>query len=340
MIAATTGVSVSATDPLVLVMGRVQVIGDGKVRVGFPGVSIRLAFEGSGAIMTASCSTGDCIVACTVDGVPKGNLRLAAGENQLSLASGLAPGRHQIDLIRQTETWLGVMTVEGFTLSVGAHLAAPEPWPQRRLLFIGDSVTCGEAARRTAACITDKAATWDAAGSYGMLLGKALGASVHLVSYGGKGLIRDWQGKRDDLNAPQFFELATPEPKAARWNHQAYVPDGVFISLGTNDFNHSAGAPPDASEFVSAYESFVKRILELYPKTKVFITEGAILNGGDKATLRSIIEQSIQSVANERVSYLPSTYYPGDSCNAHPTGEQHRAMAKDFEPKLRAQLGW
>lgn len=339
MNAADTAVFVAATDPLVLVMGRVQVTGDGKLRVGFPGVSMRLAFEGSGATMTASCS-GDCVVKTTVDGVSKGDLRLAAGKNYLSLASGLAPGRHQIELIRQTETWLGVMTVEGFTLSIGARLVAPEAWPRRRLLFIGDSVTCGEAARRTAACITDKAATWDAAGSYGMLLGKALGASVHLVSYGGKGLIRDWQGKRDGLNAPQFFELATPEPKSVPWNHQSYVPDAVFISLGTNDFNRSSGAPPEASEFVSVYESFVKRILELYPKTKVFITEGAILNGQDKATLCSIIEHSIQRVANENVSYLPSTHYPGDACNAHPTGEQHREMATDFAPLLRAQLGW
>jgi len=84
----------------------------------------------------------------------------------------------------------------------------------------------------------------------------------------------------------------------------------------------------------------VKRILELYPKTKVFITEGAILNGEDKATLRGIIERSVQRVANESVTYLPSTHYPGDSCNAHPTGEQHREMAKDFEPILRAKLAW
>ena len=333
-------VSVPATDPRVLVMGRVQVTADGKLRAGFPGVSIRLAFEGSGASLHATCNSADCFLATEVDGVSQGNLRLANGENHLALASGLAPGHHQIELIRQTETWLGVMTLDGFLLSQGARLVAPEPWPQRRLLFIGDSVTCGEAARRTTECTTDKASTCDAAGSYGMLLGKALGASVHLVSYGGRGLIRDWEGKRDSLNAPQFFELATPEPDAAQWDHKTYVPDAVFISLGTNDFNRAAGAAPEAAEFVPAYERFVNRIVDLYPKTRVFMTEGAILNGQEKETLRGFIQQTIQRVANGKVSYLPSTHYPGDSRNAHPTGEQHRQMAKDFEPLLRAELGW
>ena len=114
----------------------------------------------------------------------------------------------------------------------------------------------------------------------------------------------------------------------------------MFISLGTNDLSHSAGAAPEASDFVLAYERFVNHIVDLYPKTRVFLTEGAILNGKEKETLRDFIQQTIQRFANGRVTYLPSIHYPGDSCNAHPTGEQHRQMAEDFEPLLRAQMGW
>jgi hypothetical protein len=47
-----------------------------------------------------------------------------------------------------------------------------------------------------------------------MRLARALDAQVHLVSYGGRGLLRDWQGKTDVLNAPQFFQLTIAEETA------------------------------------------------------------------------------------------------------------------------------
>jgi hypothetical protein len=202
-------------------------------------------------------------------------------------------------------------------------------------------VTCGEAARRSKDCPpADKAATWDAAHSYGMLLGKSLNSMVHLISYGGKGLIRDWQGRRDVLNAPQFFELALAEDSAPKWAHETYVPDAIFISLGTNDFSRSAGTMPETAQYVTAYLSLLKRITALYPATKIFLTEGAILNGAEKAMLRRYIEETVAAFANPKVLYLPSVCYPGDPCNAHPTGEQHQQMAKDFEPLIRTALGW
>jgi hypothetical protein len=40
------------------------------------------------------------------------------------------------------------------------------------------------------------------------------------------------------------------------------------------------------------------------------------------------------------VHVVPSNHYPGDAANAHPTGEQHAAMARDFEPVVRRVTGW
>jgi lysophospholipase L1-like esterase len=275
--------------------------------------------------------------------------RLAEGQADLPLTDALGPGIHQIEFLRQTETWLGVMTVEGFTLAPGAKLVTPTPWPERRLLFIGDSVTSGEAAGRDAACPKDKAATWNAAGSFGMLLGHALSAQVHLVSFGGRGLVRDWQGKTDQLNAPQFFELSVPEgqPKSRpdlAWGHQAYIPDAVFISLGTNDFNLALGDFPSEKDFIDTYVSFISRIKKLYPNAKLFLTEGAIVNDASgrpqKTTLRNCLEKTVAKINDPTVRVLPSNHYPGDHCDAHPTSSQHEQMAKDLEPHLRKALGW
>jgi len=168
------------------------------------------------------------------------------------------------------------------------------------------------------------------------------------VAYGGRGVIRDWRGKCDVLNAPQFFELAVadePGPAPA-WDHASYVPDGVVVSLGTNDFNLDIGRLPEREEFVSAYLRLVKAIRQRAPEAQILITEGAIVNDESdpvrepKTTLREYLDETVRRLADPRVRHVAAQHYPGDGCNPHPTREQHRLMARDLEPVLRATLGW
>ncbi len=63
--------------------------------------------------------------------------------------------------------------------------------------------------------------------------------------------MRDWQGRSDTLNAPQFFRLAIPDERLNPADLNAYVPDAVVVSLGTNDFNLSLGAFPTQERFRS-----------------------------------------------------------------------------------------
>src|SRR5690606_40119588 len=58
-------------------------------------------------------------------------------------------------------------------------------------------ISCGEAIERTAECKKDTS-WWNPRRSYGMLAAQALDAQVHLVCFGGRGLIRSWNGKTDE----------------------------------------------------------------------------------------------------------------------------------------------
>ena len=356
---------VRPSDARIAVMGRVDRADDNRWRVGFPGVTFRLAVDGPSLRMRGGCTTDNCRLDVTVDGGAPRIVRLArgAGDGDVLIADGLSPGVHRIELVQRTEAWQGIVLLRGFVTPHGRLVAAP-PWPQRRLLFIGDSVTCGEAIDRGDDCVIrhEPAAGANGGLSYGMLLARALSAQAQLVCYGGRGLIRDWRGRRDVPNGPQIFDLAVADDRPrAVWDHASYLPDVVVVSLGTNDFNLALGPFPEREEFVTAYVAFVRAIRARYPAAAIILTEGAIVSddqggdlsrarpgdasGGDgqrpqKTVLRAYLAETARRLADPRVQVYPSPHYPGDACNSHPTRDQHAALARDLEPVIRRAAGW
>jgi lysophospholipase L1-like esterase len=338
---------IPATDSRLAVMGRADAGDANRLRIGYPGVTLRVRFEGSSLGMRVMASTPNSHVGVFVDGGEARVMRLSQAEADATLAEGLGAGPHTVDVVHRTETWQGIVTVIGFRVAPGGRLLDPLPWPRRRMLFVGDSVTCGEGVDRTPDCKKDKFESSNAYLSYGMLLARALDAQCHLVSYGGRGLIRDWQGRRDVLNAPQFFDLALPdEATKPPWDHDAYIPDVVVVSLGTNDFNLEIGDFPDREEWIDAYVRFLRAIRLHYPDAHVFLTEGAIVKDLaetgrlQKTVLRQYIAGTAERLADPKVHFFESRHYPGDACDAHPTSAQHAAMAGDIEPIIRAAVGW
>lgn len=332
----------SATAPAVAYEGRVQAEPSGEVRLGFPGVTARLRFRGSRIELHAWASSDDACFDVAIDEGPAALLRLKAGEGTYRLANGLTADReHTLTLVRRTESWQGVCSMHGFAVPSGGEWLTPTMLPSRRLLFIGDSVTCGEMAGWTPDAVPSAIAHNNARCSYGMLLARRLGAQCHLVSYGGRGLIRDWRGIREIPNAPQFYEFALPDDPCVRWDHCRYVPDAVGIQLGTNDFNQGT---PDEDEFVNAYLEFLRKIRRDAPAAAIVVMESPILNddgkGPQRTTFRRYLDSVIRIAADNRVICASLRHCPGVPGNGHPTRAEHIGMADELEPVFRRVLGW
>lgn len=331
----------SADDPSVRWSGR-YVAQNNEVSFGYPSVSANLLITGGTLTMTAASSKGESWMAVQVDDKPPRRFQVSAEPTVYPLVEN-STQPHTVKVSHVGETWRGIVTVEGFNLSGGEFRAPPAP-PKRKLLVIGDSVTCGEGVYTPSEhhCENNPRQP-DSDNSYGMLLGKAFNAETQLVCYGGRGLIRSWNGNTDDLQAPQFFDLLIPEPGQPQADLQAFVPDIIVISLGTNDFSLGIGPLPEQEAFVNAYVGFTQRLLLLYPEAKIALTEGSIVNDGDperpqKTVLREYIAKTINRVDSPRLIQLESPYYPGDQCDAHPTGAQHKAMARALKAQLMPQI--
>src|SRR5512143_2545253 len=97
---------VPVSDPRVAVMGRADRPEPGRLRFGYPGVTLRVRFEGASLAMRASAETPHTRLGVIVDGGVARVLALRKGESDVVLAEGLGPGPHSVDVVHRSETWM------------------------------------------------------------------------------------------------------------------------------------------------------------------------------------------------------------------------------------------
>ena len=339
---------VSPRDPRFQYMGRFAFAGDAEAKLGFPGVTIRFVYRGPAPTILLGGSSAYCAFNLAVNGWEPVVIRLPEGRSELPLPSGPAPaGGWVVELTRRNENWQGVASFFGLSLPAGCELLAPPALPGRKLMFIGDSITCGEAIDRLPPELESTPRMANAPRSYGMLLGRQLKAQVHLVSCGGRGLTRDWQGIATGINAPQFFQLALPDEVTAKWDHSQYQPDAIVVALGQNDL--SSGFI-DEKVFTAAFANFLSDLRKVHPQAAVLFTESP-MRSEDPATedgrkrefqrrcLRTVIAAA-HAAGDTRVAFAPLHQYPGTPTNAHPVAFQHEQMAQELIGPLRELVGW
>jgi lysophospholipase L1-like esterase len=328
-------------------MGRIEEAPNGAVRLGYPGITALIHFTGTTLAWRVEATSAHCHFNVSIDNGTSRIVKAAAGRSTLVLAEGLSDGPHVARVVRRTESWPGTIAVEAVTTN--GRLLEPPALPERKLLFLGDSITCGAAIDHMPPDFPQDHLDCDAAGSFGMELGHRLSAQTHLVSYGGRGLVRDYQGWGRDktLIAPVMFERAMPDDASSAWDHQRYTPDAVVIGLGTNDF---ATGIPDEVEWVNAYDALLTRVRQVHPRALILITNSPMFSprtdNGDAARAAAIVHYLDEVITKrwyagdrsaEKVLYR---YQPGSSRNSHPARPQHQLMADDLESVLRARLGW
>ena len=338
---AATSSTVSPTDPRIQIIGRVDRSDPAHIRMQYPGVTLRFRFTGDLAAIQIASDSDDAYVTTTLEGAKPQIHRLKKGANEIPVsAADLGPGPHTVDVVKRNGSWQGITVFGGLRLGTGASLVAPPPLPSRKLLFIGDSVTCGEGIDNYPVCPGDVHRSANAYDVYGLVLGRRLDAQSELVCYGGRGVVRDYLGHRNVLNAPQFFHYAIPadDPaQAAKWVDDGWTPDAVVISLGTNDWNLQKTDPLTEEEFVSKYVGLVRDVRTHYPHAWIVLTQGSIVSD---PVLSQWVQETVKRSDDPRVVWFASRHFPGSTCDGHPDKPQQQQMADDFEVELRSLLGW
>ena len=181
-----------------------------------------------------------------------------------------------------------------------ALLPPPEP-KKRKMLFIGDSITCGYGTDSTS--LDTEFYTWeeDVTHAYAYLTAAHYDADYQIVSISGMGIVKSCRGQKE-REFPDFYCLAN-RSGAPDLDQSGFVPDVLVVNGGTND---SATVPPE--EFTPGVEAFLDTLRQKYPKAEIVWIYGAM---GDKYSqvMFPLFEKRAQT--DKKISFcLASSIYP------------------------------
>ncbi len=251
-----------------------------------------------------------------------------SGCDSVAFADGLADCEHTLRLLKLTESMEPLRVSEVQICGTEPALLCAPAQPTRRIEFIGDSITCGYGiwgARSTFIPFEE-----DPTSAYAFLSGERLGCDTRLISWSGRGIVRDCEGGLGD----RFFEFfVRSERGCGAHDFSLWQPDVVVINGGTNDT--SSGIVSDA-EFEDGVRELYRLVRSVYPRAEILFFYGAMGQRYDEA-YRRVVGELCKS--DSSVRYLPTAPLNADEgemgANGHPSVKCNQRLADELCATLR-----
>ena len=220
-------------------MGRICFDNPERPRFTYPGTQINAGFNGHQRPSVGQAQSG--YFMAQVDGAEPFKVALTGEQDSVvTIAAALPQGDHLLRLMYIIEGYDLKPDFRGLVLDAGARLLPPPPLPDRRIEFIGNSITCGYGNESTCANDPFEYATENHYLTYAQLTARALGAVAHVVARSGIGVYRSYGGPREGTPENVMtteYEYTNLYDHSEKWDFSRYQPQVVCINLGTNDLS-------------------------------------------------------------------------------------------------------
>jgi hypothetical protein len=303
-----------------------------------PGVYIKARFKGTECELLINDEelNGDThnYIEIAIDNEPPRRMQTSGKTNVIRVAQKLTNTVHTIIITKDTESGIGYLEFSGLKC---AQLLPPPAKPERKIEYIGDSITAG-AGMDLSVVPCDKGKWYDqhnAYMSYGALTSRALNAQWQITAVAGIGLIHSCCNM--NIVMPQVFDKVLMRQDSINWDFNKYRPDVVTICLGQND------GIQDSTVFCGAYVRLIHQVRRRYPQATIICMTSPM--GDDKLTsvlkkyLAGIIDQvNISGDKNAYKFYFSKRYDHG--CGTHPDLAEHQQIAAELTGYIRQVKHW
>lgn len=352
-------ITIHASDPNIQYSGRIDDSNPDNVMFAYPGVSIKAKFEGSqiDAVLTEygyGGSTTTNYLNVIINGAEPTVLQLNSQQTNYTLATGLDNGVHTIELFKRTESNVGNVAFGGFKLIEGNTLLSPDALPDRKIEFIGNSITCGYGNESSANPPVSGFTSVNENNymAWGAVAARTLEAQYSCIAYSGRGLMQNNNGTTNGV-LPQIYNQVIADQPSPTWNTNRYSPDVIVINLGTNDFaaeTSNSAYYVNETSFVNAYINFIDQLRSYYPCASIICCVGVMMSdyypsGANQWTriqsYVSSVRDHFNSQGDDKVYYLmlePQQAPYGEDW--HPTTATDQIMANTLIEFINSNVTW
>ena len=181
--------------------------------------------------------------------------------------------------------------------------------------------------------------------SYASQVARDLHADYHLISYSGRGVVRNYgDSNRTSVDPmPALYDRTCCFDSTLKWNFSSWVPQVVVINLGTNDY--STHPYPDSSVFKEGYERLIDRVRAYYPGVTIFCVSGPMIGQPCTGYVRDVVEHERRLEGRDKDVYFidirRSIMNDHDwGCDMHPNVYGSMKMAEVVVPIIRLWMNW
>ncbi len=333
---------IDADHPYIQYVGRFDFSNPKKVKFDWPGVYISAKFIGENISIRLNDNSNEYAVVID-NSLPK--LLQKDSTKNIFIINGLSDSvLHTITIHKRTETFVGVGEFEGFILDQGCKLLPPEKRPERRIEFIGNSITCGYGVEGDSPDCHFRPGTENANLSYAAITSRGLNADYHLISYSGRGVVRNYgdSNKTSMDPMPALYDRICFYDSISKWDFTKWTPQVVVINLGTNDF--STQPFPDKNVFQNAYKNLIDRVRNLYPGVAVFCICGPMIDEPCKSYIKEVIKLDQRGKRDKNIFFveIPSAVLTDSDwgCDWHPNVSGMIKIAGILSSEIKARMNW
>lgn len=338
------GKVVKASDNNIQYVGRIVFDNPDSPLFTFPGVQINTGFTGTSLKMMAKPNSG--YFMAQIDGCEPFKVAFnSQNDSIVTLATALPNGTHQAKLTYITEGYDRRPEFRGFIVDQGASLAPAPALPERRIEFIGNSITCGYGVEATHESVHFSDETANHYYTYASRAARALNAQYVTTARSGIGVYRNYNGPKtgDKINMNTEYTHTLLYDTKYTWDFSRYVPQVVCINLGTNDTS-TTGADYDL--LLTGYKNLYKQVREHNPNAKIVFLCGTMMHD-DALKMAQKAMNAATSEANKagdkevyRFDFTEMRGELGFGADYHPSYKLHEKMAGELYAFLKKLMNW
>lgn len=320
--------TVAPSDAAILYSGRVSFSSADEVSFDWPGTSIETRFDGTqiGALFNDQQNEYNVYI----DGQYYSKLSPKKGQSYYELARNLKLQVHSLRISKRTEGNFGTGHFNGFVLENETKLLPPMPRSERRIEFIGDSITAGYGNMGPAEHCGSLNYYEDNDQSYAAMLARELKADYRVIAISGRGMVRNYADpqttSKDPL--PSYYGQTLQNDSSRPWDFSSWIPNVVVIGLGHNDFSTNPHPPKEL--FISKYREFLQLIRTKYPDAS------ALMVSREMEPLVSYLTEILKlerESGNQKIS-LKNYRFTDYGCDGHPNVNGHKKIKETLLPAL------